>query len=81
MGVSTSIRPTATSSDWGELEGFEVVPMVFSAELAAYSAETFIHEVWPQIARQSGQAWEDFTKEDYDTLQHLLGKLLNRLGN
>ena len=45
------------------------------------SGETFIHEVWPQIARQSGQAWEDFTKEDYDTLQHLLGKLLNRLGN
>ena len=45
------------------------------------SGETFIHKVWPQIARQSGQAWEDFTKEDYDTLQHLLGKLLNRLGN
>lgn len=45
------------------------------------SGETFIHEVWPQIARQSGQAWEDFTKGDYDTLQHLLGKLLNRLGN
>ncbi|MBF1377717.1 MAG: hypothetical protein HXN08_05125 [Porphyromonadaceae bacterium] len=29
----------------GELEGFEVVPMVFSAELAAHSAETFIREV------------------------------------
>ena len=29
----------------GELEGFEVVPMVFSAELATHSAETFIREV------------------------------------
>ena len=29
----------------GELEGFEVVPMVFSAELATHSAEAFIREV------------------------------------
>ena len=29
----------------GGLEGFEVVPMTFSAELAAHSAETFIREV------------------------------------
>lgn len=41
--------------------------------------ESFIQQVWPQISSKSGEAWEDFTNEDYTQLQNLLGKLLNRL--
>ena len=41
--------------------------------------ESLIQQVWPQISSKSGEAWEDFTNEDYTQLQNLLGKLLNRL--
>lgn len=42
--------------------------------------EAFIQKVWPQIANKSGDAWEDFTDDDYAQLQLLLSKLLTRLG-
>ncbi|UOO80786.1 MarR family transcriptional regulator [Uruburuella testudinis] len=42
--------------------------------------EAFIQKVWPKIASKSGAAWEDFTNDDYAQLQHLLSKLLARLG-
>lgn len=41
--------------------------------------EAFIQKVWPQISSKSGEAWQDFTSEDYTQLQYLLTKLLNRL--
>ena len=41
--------------------------------------EAFIQKVWPQVSGQSGEAWQDFTNEDYAQLQYLLSKLLNRL--
>lgn len=42
--------------------------------------EAFIQKIWPLISSRSGEAWEDFTNEDYAQLQHLLGKLLTKLG-
>ncbi|MCP1661008.1 MarR family winged helix-turn-helix transcriptional regulator [Neisseria perflava] len=42
--------------------------------------EAFIQNVWPQISTQSSDVWEDFTGDDYEQLQYLLGKLLKRLG-
>ena len=42
--------------------------------------EAFIQKIWPQISSRSGEAWEEFTNEDYEQLQHLLGKLLTKLG-
>ena len=41
--------------------------------------EAFIQKVWPQVSSKSGEAWQDFTNEDYAQLQYLLSKLLNRL--
>ena len=41
--------------------------------------EAFIQQVWPQISSKSGEAWQDFTDEDYAQLHILLSKLLNRL--
>lgn len=41
--------------------------------------EAFIQQVWPQISSKSGEAWQDFTDEDYAQLHTLLSKLLNRL--
>lgn len=41
--------------------------------------EAFIQKVWPQISKKSGEAWEEFTSDDYTQLQYLLTKLLNRL--
>ncbi|MCP1772912.1 MarR family transcriptional repressor of emrRAB [Neisseria perflava] len=42
--------------------------------------KAFIQNVWPQISTQSSDVWEDFTGDDYEQLQYLLGKLLKRLG-
>lgn len=41
--------------------------------------ESFIQKVWPQISSKSGEAWQDYTNDDYVQLQYLLTKLLNRL--
>jgi len=41
--------------------------------------EVFIQKVWPQVSSTSQEAWKDFTDEDYNQLQYLLGKLLRRL--
>ena len=41
--------------------------------------EAFIQKVWPQVSSKSGEAWQDFTNEDYAQLQYLLSKLLNLL--
>ncbi|WP_416192001.1 MarR family transcriptional regulator [Neisseria sp. CCUG12390] len=41
--------------------------------------ESFIQKVWPQISSKSGEAWQDYTSHDYEQLQYLLTKLLNRL--
>lgn len=41
--------------------------------------EVFIQKVWQQVSSTSQEAWKDFTDEDYNQLQYLLGKLLRRL--
>ena len=41
--------------------------------------EVFIQKVWTQVSSTSQEAWKDFTDEDYNQLQYLLGKLLRRL--
>ena len=41
--------------------------------------EVFIQKVWPQVSSTSQEAWKDFTDEDYNQFQYLLGKLLRRL--
>ena len=39
----------------------------------------FYPKVWPQVSSTNQEAWKDFTDEDYNQLQYLLGKLLRRL--
>ena len=41
--------------------------------------EVFIQKVWSQVSSTNQEAWKDFTDEDYNQLQYLLGKLLRRL--
>lgn len=41
--------------------------------------EAFIQKVWPHVSSTSQEAWKDFTAEEYNQLQYLLGKLLRRL--
>ena len=42
--------------------------------------ENFIKEVEPHMAKGRMPLWEDFKEEEFAQLQHLLSKLLTRLG-